>query len=280
MAELHSKRAKLPESYIIVDSQTRAKAAISSHPYFYKFGWILLFPIVLSTTILLKLKNRKLANDEKYIEHQIEYFSFFKGIQNRLGLDHLIGTDKFHKLRPIVVEYAFLRDGVEPLSVLDVATGFGFQAKALKEAGASDVYGIDIVPERIRGAKQLHEADGITFEVMDAANLRFPDDHFDCTTISAALHDMPHCTKRKVIAEMIRVTKPNGSIVILEPRTFKNRFIGLILGIAGELLDESLNIKDYVMEDLNPLLEEKGLEIVRDENHSLILNIKLCRVVK
>lgn len=245
---------------------------------FYKFGWVPFFPLILAITAILKSKNRKLATDDKYLEHQIEFFSFFKGIQSRLGLQDLIGTDKFHKLRPLVAQYALY--GLEGRShrMLDVATGYGFQAEALKESGVNQVEAIDIVPERIRGAIQLHGHTGINFHLMDAARLRFPDDQFDSTVVSAALHDMPKRIKRSVLEEMIRVTKPEGNIVILEPRTFKNRWIGFILGTVGELLDESLNIREFVMDDLNTILQELDLDIIKDENHCQVLNIKLCRV--
>jgi ubiquinone/menaquinone biosynthesis C-methylase UbiE len=166
------------------------------------------------------------------------------------------------------------------LKMLDIATGCGFQAKALRDAGAHEVVGIDVVPERVNEARQLFGCDGISFMEMDAANLAFSSNYFDATVISCALHDMPARIRRSVIAEMVRVTKPQGNVVIFEPRTFKSRPIGFVLGLVGEMLDESISIKEFVMEDLNPVLEELGLEIVAERNVFVVnlLNIKLCRV--
>jgi len=42
------------------------------------------------------------------------------------------------------------------------------------------------------------------------------------------------------------------------PRTFQNRVTGQVLSMIGEFLDESLNIREYVMDDLNAILDPGG----------------------
>jgi len=246
----------------------------------HRFGWLPLFPIVLVFTAVLKFKNRKRANDKRYLEHQVEFFSFAKRLQSRLGYEFLRPSDKFYKQRGILNDYALAGQNHQHVRVLDVATGCGFQAKALRDAGSSEVYGIDIVAERINEANQLFDCDGICFIRMDAAKLAFPDNSFDSTTISCALHDMPTQIKRQVIAEMVRVTRPLGSVVIFEPRTIGNSTLGYVLGMVGEILDESINMREYVMDDLNSILEEHGLQLIDEQNVFLfkMLNIKHCRV--
>jgi SAM-dependent methyltransferase len=246
----------------------------------FRFGWLLLYPLVLMFTAFMKIKNRNLAKDDRYLTHQIEFFSFSRRIQQRLGHEYLRPSDKFYKIRPILNEYAFSGTDGRLLKMLDVATGCGYQAKALKDAGASEVIGIDVVPERLDEARELFGREGITFIEMDAAELTFSDDYFDATVVSCALHDMPTRIKRSVIAEMVRVTKPQGNVVIFEPRTFRSKPIGFFLGLIGELLDESINMKEFVMDDLNPVLKELGLELVEEQNVFVLklLNIKLCRV--
>lgn len=248
----------------------------------YRYGWLLLYPLVLIFTAFMKIKNRNLAKDGRYLTHQIEFFSFSRRFQQRLGREYLLPSDKFYKFRPILNVYAFSGNDGRPLKMLDVATGCGFQAKALKDAGANEVIGIDVVPERVDEARKLFGHDGITFIEMDAADLTFSDDYFDTTIVSCALHDMPTRIKRRVIAEMVRVTRPRGNVVIFEPRTFKSKPIGFFLGLIGELLDESINIKEFVMDDLNPVLEEHGLELIAEQNVYVfkVLNIKLCHVKK
>jgi SAM-dependent methyltransferase len=57
--------------------------------------------------------------------------------------------------------------------VLDLACGFGFYAKRLKQQGAVQVVGVDISPEMVRLAcAQEHEhSEGIEYLVYDAAHL-------------------------------------------------------------------------------------------------------------
>ena len=246
----------------------------------HRFGWLPLYPLVFIFTFLVKLKNRKLATDDGYLQHQLEFFGYSRRLQDRLGRDFLAPSDKFHQLRPIVNGYAFCGQKNRPLRMLDVATGCGFQAKALKDAGAHHVCAIDVVGERLTDACRAYGRDGIIFTRMDAAMLAFADDYFDAAVISCALHDMPGLTKRRVLAEMARVTRPGGNVVILEPRTFASRPIGFLLGLLGELLDESLNIQEYIMDDLNPVLAECGLSVAEEQNVSAMnaLNVKRCQV--
>ena len=57
--------------------------------------------------------------------------------------------------------------------VLDLACGFGFYTRLLKQQGAATVVGVDISPEMIRLATQQEQAEplGITYQVGDAVAL-------------------------------------------------------------------------------------------------------------
>src|SRR5262245_43358976 len=57
--------------------------------------------------------------------------------------------------------------------VLDLACGFGFYTRLLKQRGAAQVVGVDISPEMIRLAQQQEQAEplGITYQVGDAVAL-------------------------------------------------------------------------------------------------------------
>lgn len=213
--------------------------------------------------IYLKLKNRNLNTEETYAVHQRQFF------QTELTK---IQSDKFSRIRRRVAGCAF-GEGYE--RALDVATGRGFQARALKEAGIPQVTAVDLVPERIARSRELFP-DGIEFRVMDATQLEYPDKHFDCTTVSAALHDMPTSVKRKTLAEIARVTKHR--VVIFEPRTFRSPLLSFFYGTLGSLFDESLNFRDYVRDDLAQVLEECGLEMLEDENVWWgVMKITVCR---
>ena len=57
--------------------------------------------------------------------------------------------------------------------VLDLACGFGFYTRLLKQRGAATVVGVDISPEMIRLAHQQEQAEplGITYQVCDVVTL-------------------------------------------------------------------------------------------------------------
>jgi ubiquinone/menaquinone biosynthesis C-methylase UbiE len=57
--------------------------------------------------------------------------------------------------------------------VLDLACGFGFYTRLLKQHGAAQVIGIDISPEMVRLGREQEQADplGVTYQVYDATAL-------------------------------------------------------------------------------------------------------------
>ena len=57
--------------------------------------------------------------------------------------------------------------------VLDLACGFGFYTRLLKQHGAAEVIGIDISPEMVRLGREQEQAEplGVTYQVSDATAL-------------------------------------------------------------------------------------------------------------
>jgi SAM-dependent methyltransferase len=71
--------------------------------------------------------------------------------------------------------YTFFRmvGALDGQRVMDLACGFGFYTRRLKQRGAATVLGVDISPEMIRLAYQQEQAEplGITYQVGDAVRL-------------------------------------------------------------------------------------------------------------
>jgi demethylmenaquinone methyltransferase/2-methoxy-6-polyprenyl-1,4-benzoquinol methylase len=102
--------------------------------------------------------------------------------------------------------------------ILDVASGSGDLAAALvRRVGAGgEVWATDVNRRMLeRGRDRLLDAGASTPAVQcDAERLPFPARCFDCVTVGFGLRNMTR--KESALAEMARVLKPGGRLVVLE----------------------------------------------------------------
>ncbi len=115
--------------------------------------------------------------------------------------------------------FTIARAGVRPgFKVLDIAGGSGDLARAFaRQAGPSGevwLTGIDESMLRI-GRDRLLNTGLITPTLLcDAERLPFPDNYFDRVSVAFGLRNMTH--KDAALAEMRRVLKPGGKLLVLE----------------------------------------------------------------
>jgi demethylmenaquinone methyltransferase/2-methoxy-6-polyprenyl-1,4-benzoquinol methylase len=102
----------------------------------------------------------------------------------------------------------------KPQSVLDVATGTGDSAIALKKSGAVRIVGVDISGQMLRQAKKKPKSAGIEFIKADGELLPFDDCCFDAVTISFGIRNFER--RQQGLREMRRVLKQNGTLIVLE----------------------------------------------------------------
>ena len=95
--------------------------------------------------------------------------------------------------------------------ILDLAAGTGTSSAALAEHGAF-VVASDISLGMLQQGR-LQQPD-LDFVAGDALSLPFPDDTFDAVTISYGLRNVEDTLT--ALAEMRRVTRPGGRVVIAE----------------------------------------------------------------
>src|SRR6188472_2695422 len=98
-------------------------------------------------------------------------------------------------------------------SVLDVATGSGNAAIAAARLGCRAT-GVDYVPSLLARGRERATAEGLDVALLegDAEALPFPDRSFDAvTSVFGSMFAPDHA---KAASELVRVTKPGGTIAL------------------------------------------------------------------
>lgn len=135
--------------------------------------------------------------------------------KNYDGLNRVISFGIDIKWRKKVVEI-LKKD--QPNSILDIATGTGDLAIALTKTGAKKIVGLDISPGMLAVGKEKVTDKSLdnTIEMVvgDSENLVFDANSFDAVTVSFGVRNFE--TLETGMAEILRVLKPNGTLVVLE----------------------------------------------------------------
>jgi ubiquinone/menaquinone biosynthesis C-methylase UbiE len=141
-------------------------------------------------------------------------------------------------------------------SILEVGCGTGTLTLAAKrQAGLSGkAFGIDVIPGMIelsrRKASQANEQ--VTFQLGSIDDIPFSENQFDVVMCSFMIFHMSENTRRKGFAEIYRVLKPNGRLLVLDlalPAQPLQKAIAPLL--LGGMLEHDLR-------DLLPLMEATG----------------------
>lgn len=170
--------------------------------------------------------------------------------------------------------------------VLDVAGGTADLAIQLaRRVGAlGEVVLTDINPAMLaRGRDRMLDA-GVAAPAVqcDAERLPFADAHFDCVSVAFGLRNMTH--KDRALAEMRRVLKPGGRVLVLEfSRVWQplqpvyDAYSLKVLPLLGKLVANDSESYRYLaesirvhpdQEQLKTLMEQAGLERVEYFNLS------------
>lgn len=116
-----------------------------------------------------------------------------------------------------MMEFGEVDKMVKPARILDVGCGIGGTSRyiAKKFGESTKVTGITLSQKQVDRASQLAKERGISnaeFQVMDALAMTFPDNSFDVVWGCESGEHMPD--KERYVAEMMRVLKPGGRLVI------------------------------------------------------------------
>jgi ubiquinone/menaquinone biosynthesis C-methylase UbiE len=188
-----------------------------------------------------------------------DYYSYIQGFFKKWAGIYDIIVFLLAGMRGKVVEITAALKGAR---VLDVATGTGKQAFAFGKKGFN-VTGVDLSEDMLQIARKNNKFANVKLEAGDATALAYPENSFDVTTVSFALHDMPPEVGEKVLEEMVRVTRPGGIVTVVDYDLPKNR---LIKNIAYAVIKsyESKYYPLFVKNNLPGLMEKKGIRIEKD----------------
>ncbi len=164
---------------------------------------------------------------------------------------------------------------------LDVCCGTGDQVFYYSKEGII-AFGIDSDPNMIRLAendKRRENNKNVSFQIADAAKLPFEDNFFDYVSISLALHEKERDVRNKVISEIKRVAKKDGSMIFVDfqiplPNNFYSYLIKSVEYFAGR--DHFGCFKDYINQGgLDGLLKKNQL---REEKRNYFKNNNIAMI--
>jgi ubiquinone/menaquinone biosynthesis C-methylase UbiE len=137
---------------------------------------------------------------------------------NRFRLNEVISQMAFGGRRGRVYRQIVALAGVgDGDAVLDVGCSGGYLARKLASAVGPSGRVVGIDPSEAAIAYARRRAAGTEkFTVGVAQRLEFPDAAFDAVTSTLALHHVPARQRAAALAEMHRVTKPGGRLLIAD----------------------------------------------------------------
>lgn len=147
------------------------------------------------------------------------------------------------------------------LRLLDVATGTGRFLRSIKQNYPRlPVTGVDLSDAYLtKASKALDPWSGTNLVLANAEALPFPSDSQDIVTSIYLLHELPKGARKRTVADMARVLKPGGRLVLIDSLQTGDHppFDGL-LKLFPALYHEPY-YRDYVGTDLTALYESAGL---------------------
>jgi demethylmenaquinone methyltransferase/2-methoxy-6-polyprenyl-1,4-benzoquinol methylase len=218
-----------------------------------------------SVKTAMNRRNATVTDDEK------AYYSLVEKVFGILAPFYDIVTAPFSSVRERVVDFTRAPEGSK---ILDIATGTGKQAFAFAKRGY-DVSGIDLSEAMLKVAKKKNRYPNVKFEVGDAANLPFENASFDVACISFALHDMLLTIRERTLKEIVRVTRAEGTIVIIDYSLPGNK-VGKSLIYHLVKLYEGKFYVEFIHSDLRGLLSKSGIKVT--EERSVLIGV--ARILK
>jgi ubiquinone/menaquinone biosynthesis C-methylase UbiE len=157
----------------------------------------------------------------------------------------------------------------QPARLLDIACGTGSALKQVAQAHPELAYfGVDLSPHYARRARQqLADVAQLAIAVENAEALPFANASFDIVTCVYLFHELPRNARRKVAAEMLRVLRPGGLLVVEDSAQLADSAAiePALRNFPREFHEPFFN--DYLEDDLAALFAAAGAEIESSRPH-------------
>jgi len=202
-------------------------------------------------------KKQQVARMFDNISHRYDFLNHFLS----LGIDKGWRKKAIDMLRPL-----------NPQMMLDVATGtadFAIQAMTLKP---KKIVGIDISEGMLEvGRKKIKQkglSESIELNLADSENLPFVENNFDAVTVAFGVRNFENLEKG--LAEIRRVLKPGGMLVVLEfskPKSFPfrqvyNFYFKAILPKLGQAISKDNAAYTYLPASVQSFPDGKAFELI------------------
>ena len=189
-----------------------------------------------------------------------EVAAMFDGVAKRYDLvNDLLSLGRTKAWRKATTRLIQPRPGMK---ILDLAAGTGSSSEPLAAAGA-DVIPADFSEGMLAAGRKARPH--LSFTKADALNLPFADGEFDVATISFGLRNTQKTAK--ALAEMYRVVKPGGTLVVTEfssptfgPfRTIYTNYLMKALPAIARKTSSNPDAYIYLAESIRAWPDQKGL---------------------
>lgn len=211
------------------------------------------------------MQNERTANE---VAHSNAVREMFSGIAGKYDLlNHVLSVNIDKRWRRLVRENLADILADEKAVVLDVACGTGDLSIELASHAKAKIIGTDFCRPMLKIAdeKTGRAALPVPYLEADAMQLSFADRSFDAVTIAFGLRNLSNF--RDGLAELRRILKPGGKLVVLEfstplvpgIRSLFNLYFTKILPRIGGLVSGSRGAYEYLPDSVSKFPDQKNL---------------------
>jgi ubiquinone/menaquinone biosynthesis C-methylase UbiE len=151
--------------------------------------------------------------------------------------------------------------------ILDVGCGTGRTLRQIARALPGHRYfGVDLSPYYVERARELlRSVPEASLAADNAESLPYRDGYFDVVTSTYLLHELPPHARRAAVAEMIRVLRPGGLLVLEDSAQYSDAAdIATFLDNFSSEMHEPF-YPGYLRDDLSQLLAAAGMARIHTE---------------